>query len=134
VVVPFALRRRLPAASALVLTCIAGPTFRAFTEGALAKAGGDILYAVGVYALVLLIRPGLSRTAAAAAASALCWSVEFAQLTPFPAEASRHSALGRLVLGSTFYPADLASYLVGVLLATAVLGFSRRMRLSRDGP
>ena len=114
------LRRRLTAARWLVLTGIAGLTVRAVSEGPVAKVGGDVLYAVAVYALVLLIRPRTSRRAAAGAVTLICWGVEFAQLTPFPAEASQHSAPARLLLGSTFYPADLAAYLIGVLLTTAV--------------
>jgi hypothetical protein len=118
--VPAALRRRLPAALALVLIGIAGVTVRAVLDGPVAKAGGDILYAVGIYALVFLIRPRISARAAAAIAVAVCWAVEFAQLTPFPAAISRHSTLGRLALGSTFHPPDLMSYVIGVLLAWAV--------------
>jgi hypothetical protein len=117
--VPRPLRQRLPAAVSLVLACIAGPAIRSLTESPVTKLGGDLLYAVAIYALVLLIRPLTPARAAAVVATALCWLVEFAQLTPFPAEASRHSALSRLVLGSTFHPSDLASYLIGVLLAWA---------------
>jgi hypothetical protein len=113
------------------LTCIAGPTFRACTEGTVAKAGGDILYAVGVYAFVLLLRPRTTGRVTAAIAVAVCWAVEFAQLTPFPAEASRHSTLSRLVLGSTFHPPDLAYYLIGVLLAAAVSAHRARAHRAR---
>jgi hypothetical protein len=94
--------------------------FRSITEGPVANVGRGLLYAVGVYALVLLIRPATTGRTASVVTVAGCWIVEFAQLTPFPAEASQHSALSRLVLGSTFQPVDLASYLIGALLAWAV--------------
>jgi hypothetical protein len=118
--VPSALRRRLPAVLGLALACVSGPAFRALTHGCVAKVGGDVLYALGVLALVFLARPRIRVWTAAVVAGAVCAGVEFAQLTPFPAEISRHSTLGRLILGSTFHPADLASYLVGVLLGAGL--------------
>jgi hypothetical protein len=44
----------------------------------------------------------------------LCWIVEFAQLTPWPAQLSAGSAAARLALGSTFNLPDLAWYAAGV--------------------
>jgi hypothetical protein len=48
---------------------------------------------------------------------AFCWLVEFAQLSPYPAELSDRSTLARLVLGSTFNPPDLFWYVAGVAVA-----------------
>ena len=121
-----ALRPRLPVATALVLVCIAGPVFRALTDGAVAKVGGDALYAVAVHLLVLLIRPATRPGTAAALTAGICWLVEFAQLTPFPAWASQRSIVARLVLGSTFQAADLAYYLIGVLLIWSLDAAVRR--------
>ncbi|HST81626.1 MAG TPA: DUF2809 domain-containing protein [Kineosporiaceae bacterium] len=124
-IVPLSLRRRLPIALGLVLICSAGLAFPTVAAGPVANVGRDALYAVGIYALVLLICPQAGERAVAVVTAAICWGVEFAQLTGFPAEASRHSSLARVVLGSTFNPADLAFYLIGVLLATAVTAVLR---------
>jgi hypothetical protein len=124
-IVPISLRRRLPVALGLVLTCLAGLTFARVTAGPVANVGRDALYAAGIYVFVLLVRPHTAERTVAVVAAAICWSLEFAQLTGFPAEASRHSPLAGLVLGSTFNPADLACYVIGVLLATTVTAVLR---------
>jgi hypothetical protein len=111
---------RWPAAVALLLTLIAGLSWRSFTGGEVAKFGGDVLYATMIYAIVVLVRPWAGAVICATVALLFCSAVEFAQLTPWPAAASRHSALARLALGSTFHWADLAAYLVGVLLGVLV--------------
>jgi hypothetical protein len=115
-----AVRARLPAAVALLLTLIAGLSWRSFTAGEVAKFGGDVLYATMIYAVVVLVRPWAGVVISATLALLFCAAVEFAQLTPWPAAASRHSALARLALGSTFHWSDLAAYLVGVLLGVLV--------------
>ena len=125
-VVPIAVNRRIPASVGLVLTVIAGLTVRAVTEGVPAKVGGDALYGTMVYVLLVLCRPRLRPAVAAGIAVVICWLIEFAQLTPFPAAASRHSVVARLVLGSTFYLPDLASYIVGIVLGLLVHRLIRR--------
>ncbi|WP_443059395.1 ribosomal maturation YjgA family protein [Streptomyces sp. NBC_00435] len=104
---------RLAAAGAVVLTVGVGLGLRAVATGSVAKYGGDALYAVLVLALVVLAVPRVRPVRAAAGALATSWAVEFLQLTPVPAELSRHSTLARLVLGSTFNPPDLFWYAVG---------------------
>lgn len=76
-------------------------------SGAVGQVAGGALYAVLLYALVLVAAPRTQVVAAAAGSLALCWLVELAQLTPYPAELSARSTLARLVLGSTFSAPDL---------------------------
>ncbi len=116
---PAAVRDRLPAALAAVVTIAAGLTVRAVTGGWFGKYAGDALYTVLVYALLLLVRPRLSPARAATGALVLSWAVEFAQLTPVPALLSEASVLARLVFGSTFGVADLVAYAAGAALAAA---------------
>ncbi|WP_405607840.1 DUF2809 domain-containing protein [Streptomyces sp. NBC_00076] len=106
-------RTRLLAAGAAVVTVGAGLGLRAVAAGDVAKYGGDALYTVLLYALVVLAVPRVTPLAAAASALVVSWVVEFSQLTEVPAEFSQRSAVARLVLGSTFNPPDLFWYVAG---------------------
>jgi hypothetical protein len=108
------------AAVAAVVILVAGLTVRAVTTGAFAKYAGVALYAALVYVLVVLVAHRLAPLGAAVTATAFCWLVEFAQLTPYPADLSARSGLARLVLGSTFNAPDLAWYVAGVAGAAGV--------------
>ncbi|WP_443072462.1 ribosomal maturation YjgA family protein [Streptomyces sp. NBC_01485] len=108
-----ATRIRLVAAGAAVVTVGVGLGLRAVAAGSVAKYGGDALYTVLLLTLVVLVAPRATPLTAAASALALSWAVEFLQLSDVPAELSRRSAVGRLVLGSTFNPPDLLWYAVG---------------------
>ncbi|WP_344343274.1 DUF2809 domain-containing protein [Kitasatospora putterlickiae] len=108
---------RWPAAVAAGLTVVAGLGVRSVAGGDVAKYAGDALYTVLLYALVVLVAPSLRPRAAAAWAAGLSWAVELFQLTGVPDGLARHSALARLVLGSTFNPPDLLWYLAGAGLA-----------------
>lgn len=119
---------RLAAAGAVVVTVGAGLGLRAVATGSPAKYGGDALYTVLIYALIVLVLPRVTALRAAAGALAASWVVEFLQLTGVPAELSRHSGLARLVLGSTFNPPDLLWYAVGA--AAGWLGHTASRRLS----
>ncbi|GGS69606.1 hypothetical protein GCM10010156_30470 [Planobispora rosea] len=114
---PPALRSRIPAALAALATVAAGLSLRAATDGWLGKYGGDALYTVLIYTLIVFVRPRVTPVRAAAGALAFSWAVEFAQLTPLPAALSEASTLARLVLGSTFGAADLVAYAAGAVLA-----------------
>lgn len=105
--------RRLTAAVTALVVTGAGLGLRAVATGDVAKYGGDALYTLLVLALVVLAAPRTSPLRAAGAALALSWGVEFLQLTGLPADLARHSALARLVLGSTFNAPDLLWYTVG---------------------
>ncbi|MFF2350705.1 DUF2809 domain-containing protein [Kitasatospora sp. NPDC058115] len=120
---------RGPVAVAAGLTVAAGLGVRAVAGGDAAKYAGDALYTVLLYALVLLVAPRLRPWAAAARAAGLSWAVELFQLTGVPDDLARHSALARLVLGSTFNPPDLLWYLAGAASAAlAHLGASAARR------
>lgn len=110
-------RRRPWAATAVAGAAVvaAGLATARLGTGPVADALGDALYAVLVLLLVALARPGLSRVAQAAVALAVCWAVELAQLTGGPAAAVEAWPPARYLLGTTFAPADLLWYAVGVL-------------------
>ncbi|MFF0160572.1 DUF2809 domain-containing protein [Streptomyces sp. NPDC005263] len=113
-------RTRLVAAGAAVVTIGAGLGLRAVATGDVAKYGGDALYTVLLYALVVLAAPRVTPLTAAGSALTVSWAVEFSQLTEAPAELSRRSAVARLVLGSTFNPPDLVWYAVGAAVGWLV--------------
>ncbi|MFE0552594.1 DUF2809 domain-containing protein [Streptomyces pilosus] len=114
-------RRRLVAAPAALMIVGAGLGLRAVATGDVAKYGGDALYTLLMLALVVLVAPRTPPSAAAGAALAFSWGVEFLQLTPLPAELARHSTLARLVLGSTFNAPDLFWYAVGAAAGGLVM-------------
>lgn len=113
-------RARFVAAGAAAVTVAAGLGVRAVAEGALAKYAGDALYTVLICALVALCAPRARPLTVAGAGLVLSWAVELLQLTGVPADLSRHSAVARLVLGSTFNAPDLFWYAVGAAAAWAV--------------
>ncbi|WP_406453379.1 DUF2809 domain-containing protein [Streptomyces sp. NBC_00876] len=112
-------RARCVAAGAAVVTVAAGLGVRTVTDGAFAKYAGDALYTVLICALVALCAPRARPLAVAGAGLGISWAVELLQLTGVPAALSSHSAVARLVLGSTFNAPDLFWYAVG---AAAVRG------------
>lgn len=121
---------------AAVLTVAAGLGVRAVLPGDPAKYAGDALYTVLVYALVVLVAPGVRPARAALVAAGLSWAVELFQATGLPDAWGRHSGLVHLVLGSTFNPPDLFWYLVGAgaaaLLHRTLL--HRGLRATRPDP
>ncbi|MEU2393383.1 DUF2809 domain-containing protein [Streptomyces sp. NPDC007369] len=133
---PDPVRTRLAAAGAAALTVGLGLGLRALATGSVAKYGGDGLYTILLLALVVLAAPRVTPLKAAGSALALSCLVEFLQLSPVPAELSRHSTLARLVLGSTFNLPDLFWYSVGAatgwLVHTAVA--TRRPAPSSTAP
>ncbi|WP_055574690.1 DUF2809 domain-containing protein [Streptomyces prasinopilosus] len=108
-------RTRLPAAVAAVAIVGAGLGLRAVAAGDVAKYGGDALYTLLIFALVLLAAPRTATWKAGALALAVSWGVEFSQLSGLPAELSQRSTAARLILGSTFNAPDLFWYAVGAL-------------------
>ncbi|WP_327257806.1 ribosomal maturation YjgA family protein [Streptomyces sp. NBC_01244] len=126
---PLRARTRLAAAAAVVVTVGAGLGLRAVATGDPAKYGGDALYTVLIFALIVLALPRVTALRAATGALAVSWTVEFLQLTGVPAGLSRHSAVARLVLGSTFNAPDLFWYAVGA--AVGWLAHTAAGRLSR---
>ena len=114
------LRQRLVPAVAAVATVAAGLSVRSVLGGDLAKYAGDALYALLIFWLVLVVAPRTRAWAAAAVSFGVSVAVELFQLTGLPAEVGAHSALARLVLGTTFNAPDLPFYAVGTALGWAL--------------
>ncbi|MFE5397921.1 DUF2809 domain-containing protein [Streptomyces sp. NPDC056568] len=128
------LRTRGVAAVAAVSTVAAGLGLRAAAEGEVAKYGGDALYTLLLFTLVVLVAPRVTAPRAAALALAVSWGVEFLQLSDLPAELSRRSTAARLVLGSTFNAPDLFWYAVGAAVGWSAGHLARRaVRPDRPG-
>jgi hypothetical protein len=119
---------RVSTALGIGMTLALGLGVRAFLGGAFAKYAGDALYTALVFFLVVLAVPRIRPFGAAAVATGFSWSVEFAQLTPWPRELSAKNTLCRLILGSTFNPPDLAAYLLGAVLVLVAWRWSERLR------
>ncbi|MEU3656296.1 DUF2809 domain-containing protein [Streptomyces sp. NPDC032161] len=125
----------MTAVGAAGLTVAAGLGVRAVADGDIAKYAGDALYTVLICALVLVAVPRTRPLVVAGTGLALSWGVELLQLTGLPADLSRHSAVARLVLGSTFNAPDLFWYAVGAGFAWAVTALARRpIRSARSAP
>jgi len=95
---------------------------------------GDILWAVMILWGVSAVVPAASRARRAAAALAICWTVECSQLHHTPSlDALRATTVGHLVLGSGFDPRDLAAYAAGIVVGALLDGMvSRRQVRSAD--
>ncbi|MFH8241006.1 DUF2809 domain-containing protein [Streptomyces sp. NPDC018321] len=117
-------RIRLTAAVAALSVVGAGLGLRSVAAGDVAKYGGDSLYTLLIFALVLLAAPRTPAAKAAALALAVSWGVEVLQLSGVPADLSRRSTAARLVLGSTFNAPDLFWYAVGALAGWLVVASS----------
>lgn len=81
---------------------------------------GGALYAVLVYLLLAVLRPGARAVVLAGVALTVCTLVELAQLTDGPRTVVAAVPLLRLVIGSTFAAHDLLAYAVGAFGAGAV--------------
>lgn len=82
---------------------------------AVAKYGGDSLWALVVFLGLGAVLPRSSTLRVALLAVGFAWSVEFLQLYHAPwIDEIRATRLGRLVLGSTFNGPDLIAYALGI--------------------
>ncbi len=108
-------RERVILIAATATTIAAGLLVRSLLDGALAKYLGIALYGTMMFWLVALIRPRAAAWRIALVAVAICWGVEFFQLTPIPAAINKHVPLMRLVLGEHFSWWDVVGYVGGVL-------------------
>lgn len=111
------IRERVILLAAAVVTIIIGLVVRGVLDGPLAKYLGVALYGTMMFWLVALMQPRAAAWRTALVAIAICWGVEFFQLTPIPAAINQHVPLMRLVLGEHFSRWDLPSYAVGVAAA-----------------
>jgi len=81
---------------------------------------GDLLYAVAVYAALVLVAPRVRPWVAGAVVLTWCWLVEALQATPVVGAVLDVVPAAAWVLGSTFNTRDLLLYLLGVLLAVGL--------------
>ncbi|MFI6426047.1 DUF2809 domain-containing protein [Promicromonospora sp. NPDC050880] len=128
-----AVRRRAAPALAAVLTVVAGLSARSVLDGAAGKYAGDTLYALLIFWLVLVVAPRTRGWVAAAVALGVSTAVELFQLTGIPAALGAHSALARLVLGTTFNAPDLPFYAVGAALGWTLAGAAGALSRARSG-
>ena len=90
---------------------------------------GDALWATMMASFVSAIFPSQRAWQRYATALAVCYAVEFSQLSQLAAlRHVRSTLLGRLALGSGFDPRDFAAYALGILIFIAL---DRRWFLAR---
>ncbi|NQX16364.1 DUF2809 domain-containing protein [Rathayibacter sp. VKM Ac-2857] len=127
------MRARLPFALAALGALALGLALRFLLVGLFADLAGSVLYVVLVALLVCVLLPRLP--AVTAAGVALAWSIAMEQLQAIGA-AARLVELWpplRLVVGSTFSWLDIAAYVLGAVVAAAVLiAVAPRGRFERD--
>jgi len=126
-------RRRPPVLLVLVAVVLAGLVVATRVPDPWGDVGGDVLYAVAAYVLVVLVVPRLRALTAAAVALAWCWAVEVLQATGAAAALNDAVPPAAWLLGSTFAVRDLVCYLVGVVAACAVDAWVATRRPRRRG-
>lgn len=127
--------RRLAAAAALAACVAAGLAVHALVpDGAVGDITGDALYAVAIYAgLVLLFAP-VRPLVLAATAAAWCVGVELFQLTGVPLALAAAFRPAALVFGTGFDARDLAVYPAAIAVAWAIDTAIRRRVIRADLP
>ncbi|MGN7705018.1 DUF2809 domain-containing protein [Cellulosimicrobium sp. 22601] len=113
-------RRRILVALVLGLVVLAGLVVATRVPDPWGDVGGDVLYAVATYVLVVLVLARVRPVVAGAVALGWCWAVEALQATGLAAAVNDAVPPAAWLLGSTFAVRDLVCYLVGVGLACAV--------------
>ena len=89
---------------------------------------GDALWAMMIAWWLGALAPNARPATRAGLALAICWAVEFSQLSHAPAlDGWRLTMPGQLILGTSFDPRDLGAYALGVL-ATLILELTVRRR------
>ncbi|MWV48987.1 DUF2809 domain-containing protein [Rathayibacter sp. VKM Ac-2803] len=127
------MRARLPFVLAAAAALGLGLALRFLLTGLLADVAGGVLYVVLVALLVCVLLPRVP--AVTAAGIALAWSIAMEQLQAIGAAArlvELWSPLA-LVVGSTFSWLDIAAYVLGAVVAAAVL-FAVRPRGVEEAP
>ncbi|PTU55490.1 DUF2809 domain-containing protein [Sphaerisporangium cinnabarinum] len=113
-------RRRPVVALALAAVVVLGLVVATRVPDPWGDVGGDVLYAVATYVLVVLVASRVRPLVAGAVALGWCWAVEALQATGVAAAVNDVVPPAAWLLGSTFAVRDLVCYLVGVALACAV--------------
>jgi hypothetical protein len=129
----FRFSRRSALALAVIFIIAIGLTTRLPGIGwspILAKYLGSLLWGVMVFCLVAWLRPGWRPTSVALVASCVAVLVEFSQLWhPSWLDNFRATRLGVLLLGRFFAWADIAAYLIGIVVAAGIDRF--RLKAAR---
>ncbi|MFT3970535.1 MAG: DUF2809 domain-containing protein [Micropruina sp.] len=114
-------RRRLTAAGLAAATVSAGLAVRfALRRGAASDVGGDALYAVLIYVIIVFLVPRARPSVVAVVAGSLCVAIELFQLTTLPAAWAATFPPVALVLGTGFDARDLVVYLIAVAGAASM--------------
>ncbi|MBB3156427.1 hypothetical protein FHS07_000111 [Microbacterium proteolyticum] len=125
-------RRRPVALVALAVVVAAGLVVaKVLPSSAATDIAGDALYAVAVYAGLVVLLPRAGRPILAVAATGWCVFVELLQLTGLPVALAERIPPIALVLGTGFDARDLLVYASAVLVAAAADAVVRSRMLRR---
>ena len=113
-------RRRILVALVLGLVVLAGLVVATRVPDPWGDVGGDVLYAVATYVLVVLVLARVRPVVAGAVALGWCWAVEALQATGLAAAVNDAVPPAAWLLGSTFAVRDLVCCLVGVAATCTV--------------
>lgn len=114
-------RRRTAALIALALVVVVGlATHVLLPDTAASDIAGDALYAVAIYAFLVVAVPTWSPLAVGALAAGWCVAIELFQLTGIPMALGARFAPATLVLGTVFDARDLFVYPLAIAVAAAV--------------
>lgn len=115
----------------VVGTIAAGLALRTLPLGlppVVVKHGGSLLWALMVFAIVALLRPGWTPPRCGAVAVAVTSAVELSQLVQTAAlDDFRATGIGALLLGRVFSPIDLIVYAIGVAMGV-MIGIRNRLQ------
>lgn len=118
------MRNRVTYALLALAVVAAGLTWRSGViplGPSLSNYGGDAWWALMVFVGMGFLFPRNPTLTNAALAIGFSWAVEFSQIHHAPwIDALRETIPGKLVLGSTFNPIDLAAYAVGIAIGAAL--------------
>ncbi len=121
----------------VVLVMVSGLIWRSHLiplPPAVAKYGGDALWALLVFFGCGFVFSKTSTLRIALAALCFAWAVEFSQLYHAPwIDTIRATRIGRLVLGSTFNWPDLPAYALGIALGALAEHLRHRARPQTTG-
>jgi hypothetical protein len=121
--------RRIAAAGALGAIVAAGLVVHGLLpDSAATDIAGDALYAVAIYAGLVVLLGRTKSAIVAALAAAWCIAVELLQLTGVPRALAEGFAPLALVFGTGFHARDLVVYVAAVAVAAIVDTAVRRRR------
>jgi hypothetical protein len=121
--------RRISAAGALIVIVAAGLVVHALLpDSAATDIAGDALYAVAIYAGLVVLLGRRKSVLVAALATSWCIAVELLQLTGVPSALAEEFAPLALVFGTGFDVRDLFVYVAAVAVAFALDTAVRRRR------